>query len=87
MAGLREATARIAEELNSQYVLGYTSPRATDGKYHSIRVRVTRPATGCAPATATSASPNRGASEPAHRLPRTDARMKGANPHFEVVGM
>jgi Ca-activated chloride channel family protein len=34
------ATARIAEELNSQYVLGYTSPRGADGKYHSIRVRV-----------------------------------------------
>lgn len=34
------ATARIAEELNSQYVLGYTSPRGGDGQYHSIRVRV-----------------------------------------------
>ena len=34
------ATARIAEELNSQYVLGYSSPRAPDGQYHSIRVRV-----------------------------------------------
>jgi Ca-activated chloride channel family protein len=41
--GLRAATARIAEELNNQYVLAYASPRATDGKYHSIRVRVTRP--------------------------------------------
>jgi Ca-activated chloride channel homolog len=30
----------IAEELNSQYLLGYTSPRALDGKFHSIRVRV-----------------------------------------------
>jgi len=37
---LVEATARIAEELNSQYVLGYTSPRGADGQYHSIRVRV-----------------------------------------------
>jgi VWFA-related protein len=37
---LIEATARIAEELNSQYVLGYTSPRGADGQYHSIRVRV-----------------------------------------------
>jgi Ca-activated chloride channel homolog len=35
------ASARIAEELNSQYVLGYTSPRGADGKYHSIRVRAT----------------------------------------------
>jgi len=41
--GLRTATARIAEELNSQYVMAYASPRATDGKYHSIRVRVNRP--------------------------------------------
>jgi Ca-activated chloride channel family protein len=40
---LTAATARIAEELNSQYVLGYSSPRATDGKYHSIRVSVTKP--------------------------------------------
>ena len=32
------ATARIAEELNSQYVLGYSSPKSTDGKFHSIRV-------------------------------------------------
>jgi Ca-activated chloride channel family protein len=39
-AELNDATARIAEELNSQYVLGYSSPRATDGKFHSIRVRV-----------------------------------------------
>lgn len=37
---LSGATARIAEELNSQYVLGYTSPRGADGQYHSIRVRV-----------------------------------------------
>jgi Ca-activated chloride channel homolog len=43
MDGLRAATARIAEELNNQYVFAYASPRATDGKYHSIRVRVTRP--------------------------------------------
>ena len=39
-AELNDATARIAEELNSQYVLGYTSPRGADGKFHSIRVRV-----------------------------------------------
>jgi VWFA-related protein len=36
---LQGATARIAEELNSQYVLGYTSPRGADGQFHSIRVR------------------------------------------------
>ncbi|PYR59494.1 MAG: hypothetical protein DMF91_14715 [Acidobacteria bacterium] len=34
------ATARIADELNHQYVLGYTSSRGADGQYHSIRVRV-----------------------------------------------
>ena len=39
-AGLVAATARIAEELNTQYVLGYSSPHPGDGKYHSIRVRV-----------------------------------------------
>ena len=37
-AGLNLATARIAEELNNQYVLGYSSPKSTDGKFHSIRV-------------------------------------------------
>jgi Ca-activated chloride channel homolog len=43
MDGLRAATARIAEELNNQYVMAYPSKHATDGKYHSIRVRVTLP--------------------------------------------
>jgi Ca-activated chloride channel family protein len=42
---LNEATARIAEELNSQYVLGYTSPRGADGQFHSLRVHVTTPDT------------------------------------------
>jgi VWFA-related protein len=41
--GLIAATARIADELNSQYVLGYTSSRAPDGRYRSIRVRVGDP--------------------------------------------
>lgn len=41
-ADLDLATASIAEELNSQYVLGYSSPHPGDGKYHSIRVRVNR---------------------------------------------
>jgi VWFA-related protein len=36
--GLQDATARIAEELNSQYVLGYSSPKSSDGRFHSIRV-------------------------------------------------
>ena len=39
-ADLVDATSRIAEELNSQYLLGYTSPHGADGQYHSIRVRV-----------------------------------------------
>jgi Ca-activated chloride channel family protein len=38
-ADLEAATALIADELNKQYLLGYTSSRAPDGKYHSIRVR------------------------------------------------
>src|SRR5262245_22155091 len=40
-ADLNEATARIAEELNSQYVIGYSSSHASDGKFHHIRVRAT----------------------------------------------
>jgi Ca-activated chloride channel homolog len=40
-AQLDEAAARIAEELNSQYVLGYSPPHAADGQFHSLRVRVT----------------------------------------------
>ncbi len=37
------ATARIAEELNSQYVLGYHTPKPLDGNYRSIRVRAVNP--------------------------------------------
>jgi len=39
-ADLDAATTNIADELNNQYVLGYSSPTPGDGKYHSIRVRV-----------------------------------------------
>ena len=39
-AQLDEAAARIADELNDQYVLGYTSSHGADGQYHSLRVRV-----------------------------------------------
>ena len=39
-ADLDAATSAIAEELNSQYVLGYTSTHGADGQFHSIRVRV-----------------------------------------------
>jgi VWFA-related protein len=38
-AELADATARIAEELNSQYLLGFTSSRAADGQFHTLRVR------------------------------------------------
>ena len=40
-ADIEAAAARIAEELNSQYVLAYASPNPGDGKYHTIRVRTT----------------------------------------------
>lgn len=43
-AELGPATERIAEELNNQYVIGYTPVNRGDGKYHSIRVKVTNPA-------------------------------------------
>jgi Ca-activated chloride channel family protein len=39
---LSDATARIADDLNHQYVLGYAAPRAPDGLYHMIRVKLTR---------------------------------------------
>jgi VWFA-related protein len=39
-ADLADATARIADELNSQYLIGYTSPKGADGAYHSIRLKV-----------------------------------------------
>jgi VWFA-related protein len=37
---LAGALGRIAEELNSQYVLGYSPPHRVDGQYHTIRVRI-----------------------------------------------
>ena len=39
-ADLAQATERIANELNHQYMLGYMPNHAPDGKYHSIRVRI-----------------------------------------------
>ncbi len=39
-AELAAATARIAEELNAQYTIGYTPAHPPDGKYHIIRVQV-----------------------------------------------
>jgi VWFA-related protein len=43
-ADLDSATARIADELNKQYLLGYVSSHAPDGGYHSIRVHAVNPA-------------------------------------------
>jgi VWFA-related protein len=43
-AELGPATERIAEELNSQYMIGYTPATRGTGGYHSIRVRVTNDA-------------------------------------------
>ncbi len=40
---LGPATARIADELNKQYTLGYPPPNGGDSKFHGIRVRVKRP--------------------------------------------
>jgi hypothetical protein len=37
---LGPATQRIAEELNSQYMLGYATTRPQDGSWRTIRVRV-----------------------------------------------
>jgi len=37
---LHAALSEIATELNSQYLIGYTSTKGADSKYHSIRVRV-----------------------------------------------
>ena len=41
---LGAATERIAEELNHQYMIGYTPAKRGDGGYHSVRVRVTNKA-------------------------------------------
>jgi Ca-activated chloride channel family protein len=41
-AELGPATARIADELNTQYTLGYSSSRRPDGNWRTLRVRVTR---------------------------------------------
>jgi len=38
-AEIAAASARIAEELNQQYVMGFTPAHGADGKYHSLRVR------------------------------------------------
>jgi VWFA-related protein len=42
-ADVGPATERIARELNSQYTLGYTTPKAPDGTWRLIRIRMTTP--------------------------------------------
>ena len=37
---LSAALDDVAKELASQYLIGYTSPKGADGRYHTIRVRV-----------------------------------------------
>ncbi|MGE0043541.1 MAG: VWA domain-containing protein [Vicinamibacterales bacterium] len=39
-ADLGPATARIADELNHQYMIGFTRTRKPDGEYHTLRVSV-----------------------------------------------
>jgi VWFA-related protein len=39
-ADLGPATARIADELNTQYTIGYSSSRPPDGAWRTLRVRV-----------------------------------------------
>jgi Ca-activated chloride channel family protein len=42
-ADLGPATARIADELNKQYTLGYSSSKPPDGSWRALRVRVRKP--------------------------------------------
>ena len=37
---LDKATARLADELNQQYVIGYAAPPTRDGRWHEIKVEV-----------------------------------------------
>jgi VWFA-related protein len=40
---LGEAVAKLRDELRSQYLVSYVSPRGDDGKYHEVRVAVKQP--------------------------------------------
>jgi VWFA-related protein len=42
-AALDGAVANIADELNHQYMFGYSSKHPGDGQYHSIRVKMIDP--------------------------------------------
>jgi VWFA-related protein len=37
---LAGSTARLADEFNRQYVIGYAAPASRDGRWHSIKVEV-----------------------------------------------
>ncbi len=41
-ADLGPATERIADELNHQYMIGYTPTTRADGSYHTVRVKVSK---------------------------------------------
>jgi len=43
-AEISAASARIADELNHQYVIGFTPAHGADGKFHTLRVRTHNPA-------------------------------------------
>lgn len=40
-AEIGAALEEVAQELSSQYLIGYSSPKGADGRFHTIRVRVT----------------------------------------------
>ena len=42
-AEISAASARIADELNHQYVIGFTPTHGVDGKFHTLRVRTHNP--------------------------------------------
>jgi len=39
---LKEATGRLADELNQQYSIGYAAPTGRDGRWHAIKVEVVK---------------------------------------------
>ena len=39
---LKEATGRLADELNQQYSIGYAAPASRDGRWHAIKVEVVK---------------------------------------------
>ena len=48
MSELPEVVERLSREIRSQYVIGYSSDRPSDGKYHKLTVQLT-PEVGAAP--------------------------------------